>query len=118
MKTTPTVGQVLYSLNVGNAARYVPQALTPVVVTKIGRKYFTAGEGYRAKQYHVDTWRQKTEYSVDSVLYESEQAYADEKEGREICGRLGLAFEYGQNINRLSLDTLRQIDRLIANDNA
>ncbi len=39
----PTVGETLYSLNIGNATRGKVQKLTPVKVLKVGRKYFTTG---------------------------------------------------------------------------
>lgn len=56
----PEVGQVVYSLNVGNAARNREQVLTPLKVTKVGRKYFTALEdGYPdhlSVQFHIDSW--------------------------------------------------------------
>ena len=98
MKPTPTIGQTLYSLNVGNAARRIPQTLKPVVVTKVGRKYFTVGEGWRATEYHLHDWREKSDYMANSRLYASEQEYADEKETSEICGRIAKAFEHGKNI--------------------
>lgn len=37
----PKLGDILYSLNINNAARNVKQELTEVTVTKVGRKYFT-----------------------------------------------------------------------------
>jgi hypothetical protein len=113
MKPTPTIGQTLYSLNVGNAARRVPQTLTPVIVTKVGRKYFTTGEGWQATQYHIGDWREKTDFSPNSHLYASEQEYADEKESDELCRRIGKAFEYGRNAKALPLEALRRIEGII-----
>ncbi len=53
----PAVGQVLYSLNVGNAARGRERVLTPVVVIKVGRKYFTCRpegkDSWADVQYHL-----------------------------------------------------------------
>ena len=109
----PEVGETLYSLNVGNAARRTPQVLTPVVVTKVGRKYFTVGEGYAARQFHISDWTEKTEYSAVVALYESEQELEDEKESARLRKELGKAFEYGQNRNELTLDTLRQMHGLL-----
>lgn len=109
----PIVGETLYSLNVGNNARNRPQVLTPVVVTSVGRQYFTAGEGYRAVRYHISDWTEKTEYSPNSKIYESEQQWLDEKEDRELARQIGDAFEYGRNRREIPLAVLREIVALI-----
>lgn len=110
----PTVGQRLFSLNVGNYARNTEQKLTPVIVSKVGRKYFTCKrEDYHLEtQYHLEDWREKTEYCVNSALYESEQAWEDEKEAAQLCKQIHQAFEYGRNPN-LPVSTLRQIAALL-----
>lgn len=116
MKTTPIVGQTLYSLNVGNAARHRKQELTPVVVESIGRKYFTvfrADRSHLKTQYHLSDWREKTEYCIDSKLYTSEQEWKDEVEMSAICHKLWRNFEYGHNPRNLSLDDLRQINSIL-----
>ena len=116
MKTKPTVGQRLFSLNVGNRARNCPQVLTPVIVSKVGRIYFTTQTDDQWKQereFHVEDWKQKTIYTPDYVLYVSEQEYTDEKEARTICSQIGKSFEHGRNFQNLSLETLRKIDALI-----
>lgn len=111
----PAVGQILYSLNIGNAARHCEQILTPVTVTKVGRKYFTCiKNGFSfGIDYHLDTWREKTGYSASSILYESEQSWIDEKDARVICKFIAQSFEYGLNKLSLSLPTLRGIERMI-----
>lgn len=119
MKPKVTVGQKLFSLNIGNAARHRKQVLTPVVVTKVGLKYFTVAEDDKWRlesQYHIDTWREKTEYTEHSKLYESEQSYKDEVERGSICLRLWKCFEYGRNQMNLSNETLRKIDALVNED--
>jgi phosphotransferase system IIA component len=115
-KPKPTVGQRLFSLHIGNISRNGPQALTPVVVTKIGRKYFTVENEERLRnttEFHVEGWMQKTDYSADYALYESEQQYADEKEARTICDKIGKAFECGRNFKNINIETLRKIEALI-----
>lgn len=119
----PKVGQILYSLNVGNAARHCKQKLTKVIVTKVGRKYFSCKDaGYadnrgRETQYHLSNWREKTEYCIDSALYVSRREWEDEKEAIAICHMIGQeAFRYGRNKFSLSLETLREIKRLIDED--
>ena len=112
----PKVGETLYLLNVGNAARWNPQVLIPVVVTKVGRKYFVTGEGYQARQFHLSDWTENTQYSATARLYESEQDWADEKESARLCGDIGKSFEYGKNRRGLSLDVLRKIHGLLEED--
>lgn len=112
MKPKVTVGMKLFSLNIGNAARHREQVLTPVVVTKVGRKYFTVknevGYGFEST-YNINDWSEKTDYTADSKLYESEQERADEKEIRSLSGKISEAFKYGNNGKNLSLETLRMI---------
>lgn len=115
----PFPGQILYSLNVGNAARGQPQVLTPVTVASVGRKYFTAqrtpGESMRGcRQYHLEDWREKTEYCVDSRLYASPQDWADEQEFEKIHARLRDQFGgYRWAQPTLSLAQLRAIAAII-----
>ena len=110
----PEVGETLFSLNVGNAARNCPQVLTPVVVTKVGRKYFTVGEGWQAKQYRLSDWGQQSEYIADSALYESEQEWEDEKETRVLAGVVSEAFKHGRNTKGLPLAALRKIHAIVS----
>jgi len=110
----PKVGQTLYILNVGNAARNCEQKLTPVIVSSVGNKYFYTGEGYRKQAYLIEDWKEKTDrYGARSFLYESEQAYMDDLESVQICKSIGEAFEYGRNVNGLPLYQLRTIQSII-----
>lgn len=111
MKRKPVVGEKLFSLNIGNATRNREQTLTPVLVSKVGRKYFSVKkEGYNWEtEYHLDTWQQKTDYSPDSQLYESEQEYLDMKQKSEILKQLRSIFDYSGSAHLLSLETLRKI---------
>lgn len=83
-RTKPVVGQVVYSLNVGNAARRTPQKLTPLKVAKVGRKLFYASESgamdWGATPFCLEDWREKTEYCASHQLYTSEQEYLDERD--------------------------------------
>lgn len=111
----PEVGQILYSLNVGNAARHCDQKLEKVIVTKVGRKYFTCTrEGWRhGTEYLIDGWREKTDYSASSVLYASKEEWEDEKESNHICKTISESFEYGRNRMKLPLEKLRAIADII-----
>lgn len=114
----PTVGQTLYSLNVGNAARGREQKLTPVVVTKVGLKYFTATKNPDRRfpietQYRLDTWMGNSKYLARAKLYETEQEWQDEEEARALSKTIGAAFECGRNVAAQPLDALRRIMAII-----
>jgi hypothetical protein len=112
----PKVGQKLYSLNVGNAARHTESKLTEVVVKKVGRKYFTCGvedKTFFDIQYHLDNWREKTDYSPVSRLYKGPQDYEDEKEAQAICKFVGDYFKYGDNPARIPLSILKGFKKVI-----
>lgn len=112
MKEKPRVGQILYSLNVGNAARFGEQKLRPVEVTKVGRKYFTCGSGIWGTQYYIDGWAQKTEYSANTRLYATEAEWEKEKEKNNLSGKMREFFNRDGE-RKLSLEQLRAIDEVI-----
>ena len=115
----PKVGDILYSLNIGNAARHRKQKLTPVEVKKVGRKYFTVGDDGKSwweQQYHIKDWRLKTQYSPDSCLYATIKEYEDEKETSRICRKIKDYFEYGHNRMNVSLSDLKKIESILDAD--
>jgi len=95
-KEKPKVGQIIYSVNMGNAARYSPKVLTEYEVVKVGRKYFSIekadGQGWPI-QFRLDTWQQNTEYSSDHNLYETREEYELEKEYEIKFDRIGEYFK-------------------------
>jgi len=113
------IGETLYSLNVGNAARNREQTLTPVIVTKVGRKYFSAASeeyqdrGFMHTQYHLDDWSEKTEYTANSVLYRTPKDWEREKEMNCLRVKLRKHFEYAGNSKELTLEQLRTIALII-----
>lgn len=116
MRDKPKVGQILYSLNIGNAARHTESKLTQVEVTKVGRKYFTCKRdktAYWGTHYHIDTWHERSNTIGNSRLYETPQEWEDEKEATKICKRISDAFEYGYNRQNVVLSDLREIERII-----
>lgn len=117
MKRKPIVGETLFSVNIGNAtSRYQPQKLTPMVVSAVGKKYFTLESPHgKGAQFHLDTWREKTEYCENHKLYETEQDWLDEAEEREICKMIGDSFQYGDNNKNLSIEALRKIKDILLN---
>jgi len=119
----PVVGQILYSLNVGDAARNCAQKLTPMRVTKVGRKYFTLvidnrDNDWSATQFHIETWCENTEYASDHYLYKTEQEWLDERESFDICKRMWKRFEYGKNVDDITLPALRTMAAIVAADTA
>lgn len=115
-KPIPKVGQTLYSLNVGNAARRTEQKLTPVIVRKVGRKYFECSpEDWSENKtvYHLDNWQEKTEGVEDSCLYQTEQEWLDEQETVRIYAVIRNKFETYGRAATLSLDKLRRIKEII-----
>ena len=108
----PEVGQTLYSLNIGNAARNVEKVLTPVLVEKVGNKYFTVRIRSRAVQYHISNWLEKTEYCANSKLYETESEWFNEKETSELINKARQYFG-GYGKPNMSLSGLRKISEII-----
>lgn len=113
----PKVGDTLYSLNVGNAARNVEQELSPMVVVSVGRKYFKL-QGVDRKQYmtvefELSDWKERSNYNAQHELYISPQDWDNEKEERRIVQRLYKLFEYGRNPKKVTLEVLRQINALL-----
>lgn len=78
-KKTVAVGQTVYSLPIGNAARRGEQVLTPRVVTKVGRKYFYYERySYQVKISLDDFCDYAGEYTSTVKVYLSEQEWVDE----------------------------------------
>ncbi len=106
----PKIGDRLFSLNIGNAARHSKQELTPVIVTNVGRIYFYAcKEGfYRiVKKYRLDNWQQYSEYLAESKLYATEQEYQDELETNRLYKEIRSLFESKKGT--IALDDLKII---------
>lgn len=117
MKEKPKIGDILYCLNMSNYARNTEQKLIPVVVTKVGNKYFTTKEkldDYWEKQYYLEDWREKNEYGPTSELFKTEQEYLDKKEKNELYEKIKVKFDIYSK-NDLTLEQLRSINSIILN---
>lgn len=115
-RTPPKVGQVVYSLNVGNLLRRSEQKLTPMTVTKIGRKYFTCEidhDDRSSARFHLSDWGEEAEYDSRHRLYESPQEWEDEKERNRHIAAIRAAFPTYGSV-KLPLETLRGIVALLA----
>jgi hypothetical protein len=114
-KKKPSVGDTLFSLNIGNAARNCEQVLTPVVVTKVGRRYFYTEEGWSRRAYHLSDWREKSNYTPNSELYATRQSWEDEKARAEGIKTLGKIF-WTDGGRGLSNETIAGILQIIDED--
>ena len=116
-KSKPSVGQILFRLNIGNNARNVAQTIKPVFVKSVGRKYFTViteGGVYELETKHrIEDWQQENGgYSPGYALYESEQEWQDDKEKNALTSTIKKTFAfYGSS--RFSLEALRAINSII-----
>lgn len=119
MKKELKIGLILFSLNVGNAARNCEQKLTPVKVIKIGRKYFTAVNEDRIEneylhiQYYIENWKEKTDYCANTCLYISEKEWEQEKETNAIVKEIDEFFDWSGEYQSLTLEQLRKIKAII-----
>jgi len=114
-KPIPVVGQTLYRLNAGNLARNRKQQLAPCKVVAVGRKYFTVDVGINSKhevQFHLDTWREKTQYCSDYALYETEKEWMELNEHQEIVNIIREKFQYSI-CTGIPLESLRKIKQLL-----
>ena len=116
MKQKPKVGQIIYSLNVGNSARGQKQKLTQIVVKKVGRKYFYAGpESWpdeTSTKFEISTWCQVTEYMAGQKLYERVYDYDIDMERDKLTRNIESCFRHGIG-RRLLMGQLREIDEII-----
>lgn len=116
-KRTPVLGETLYSLNIGNAAwGKTPQVLTPVTVTKVGRKYFKCkpeGKYWSEVEYHLEDWSEHSNYSPNSKLYETQQEWEDEKESNFLSQEISKNFSYIGVARKIPLEKLRAIKAIL-----
>lgn len=114
MKPKPHVGQTVWHLPSGYArSRQVEPELVEMKVTKVGRKYFTAKEPHYSleREYHIDTWQQKGDMCFrSSELYESPQAWEDDK---ELTALTNILFNFFDSRRKLTLEQARAIDKII-----
>ena len=116
----PTVGQTLYVLNIGNNARGNEHRLRPVVVISVGRKYFKAttpeyaDRPHTAVQYDMERGCEVSNYTPGWKVYESEQAWADEKEAATL--EVAISKRFAPHRSGVSLKALREIMAILAAD--
>ncbi len=114
-KKKPVVGQIVYSLNIGNAARRRPQELTEFIVKKVGRVYFTAGlkdRDWGNHQYYIDGWKEKYDSCANSELFETPEAYEAEKKRDLQAAKIRKTFQFGAG-KQLSNDQIDQAFQIL-----
>lgn len=107
MKKIPKIGDIVYSLNVGNAAMYREQKLTQCEVVSVGRKYFEISpidNDWKWKEkFHIDGWCQVTGFTASHALYETKQEFLDDKEEVELLKKIRDHFgAYGRCSTKLN----------------
>ena len=129
-KEKPKVGQIIYSLNIGNSYRASwgnTQKLTEYEVSRVGRKYFYIVQTcieYRDNNhkrgyeicFEVTTWAQKTEYCADHKLYETALEWEEENESDQIHKLITLHFKLPNrhhNTKAVPLEKLRLIKEIL-----
>jgi|GEM_PF-6547238 len=108
---TPKVGQTLYRHEIGS-----DKPLIPVVVTKVGRKYFSCKEenGWHDRKYWLNTWRENAgPYLHRYRLFANPQDWEDEKETSRIRTMLREFFQGYGYYPALTLDQLRAIEKIV-----
>lgn len=102
------IGQTVALRNDGNRVRYDGRNnYTLGEVTKVGSKILHIGE----IKIDMETGYQKSNYSPDYQLYDSEQDVLDAIEGEKIISKIKSTFSYG-DVN-VSIDKLRQIKAIL-----
>ncbi|MBX4152277.1 beta barrel domain-containing protein [Paenibacillus lautus] len=108
------VGDKVFLKAVGNNARGRKEVLIREdVITKIGRKYFEVGSGYKPLKFHIEGLQQETGgYIADWELYFTKQDILDEDEFQRLAWDIKTRFGGYGKVN-LTLDQLRRIDAII-----
>ena len=82
-------------------------------VVSIGRKYVTVEFGSHARQFHIESGDEKTEYSPNYWVWASMQAFEESEEASAL--RLELSKAVSANLQRrtLTLEQMRRIKAII-----
>ena len=108
----PTIGQGLYLVF---SSGYGASKGQSCEVVKVGRKYFEVRQNKTTKytsQFHLEDWREKSEYTPRYRIYESEQHYLDEIERDKLHRCIQEKFHYRYN-NKFTLQQLREAARAL-----
>ncbi len=111
----PKIGQIIYSLPSGNAARRSKIELSPMIVSNVGRKYFKCRKlnGLIDVQFYLENWHEKTEYSSNYKLYEKIQDYEDEASSIKMVRKIKSQFHEYNDYSNMELSKLKRIIEII-----
>ncbi len=110
----PKVGETLYSLNIGNAARNCEQVLTKHTVTKVGRKYFHTlpSNSTCEDKFTIVGWQHcNNGYPADCRLFRDPNVWYDEKEIKRIHLMFNDLFQHRPNWATISLAALQSLEK-------
>lgn len=106
-------GQTLWVKTIGNLARGGTSRHFSVIVTSVGKKYFTLDKCIRCK-FEIASLQEATEYSSNFKVYFSEQEILDEKEAEILAEKIrNIIGAYGKST--LSIAQLRAIYKIAEN---
>ena len=112
------IGQTIYSLNIGNLERNVEQKLTPMIVNKIGRKYFHAspiGWNNMSTTFHIEDLKEKSDYMPEHKIYLNELEWEEDKLKQKLNTELKEYFNI-YSTSSLSIDAMQKILTIIKDD--
>jgi len=113
-KPTPTLGQTLFMVTCGNLTRRNPSVGIAVTVCLVGRKYFhVRTTNAHTVAFHLNNWRQKTNYTADYMLYPSRQEWLETCERTELLAAVRKVFNDFGPLSHITLDQLRQIKTVL-----
>jgi hypothetical protein len=113
------VGQQVFLKAVGNNARGRKEVfIREETISKVGRKYFEVGNGYRPLKFHIEDLSQEMGgYIADWTLYLSKQDILDEDESNDLHSDIRTAFS-GYGKSKYTLEQLRKIKAIVDENKA
>jgi hypothetical protein len=113
-KYKPKVGDILYRVESKIRGPGIPAEVT---VKSVGHKYFTVTYGphqYTESTHHIKSWLQVTDYTPSYYLYTNKEEYDNEIIKNRIINEIKNAVrDYGNPLNKLSLEDLNKIKTLL-----
>ena len=117
-------GQKVWVKLTGNAVRgkSIDKRIEEWVVVSVGRKYVTAGNGWRKCKFETcdgdrNCLKQVTNYCVDYLLYLSKEIIEEEIEKTKLFTEIYKAFRDFGSERKFTLKQLREISKIIQGGN-
>ena len=105
------VGQMLFmAVHSTHRANQDDIETKDVEVVKVGRKYFYTDHSIYT-QHYIHNWKERTQYSQSTTLYDCEKEYIDQKRSMKLRHKLRELFSSMWNHNQVNL-TLDQLERI------